>query len=483
MTKQERAEKKRAKRAEKETEKSREIVKLDDFTRNKTAIDNEIINSKNNLTATEMKIFLQCSTLIDSVADKYLKEYEMPMKQFCYALNIENNNRYALITTLQKLLKQVFEINNEVTGDYVGYPIFSKLEYRHKAQKIVIAFNDYLERFLLEFRKGFTNIDNRQTQKLESKYAVRFYLYLKQFRLMTYRDFEISQLKTELKLPNSYNYTRFYQRVITPALLEINTKTDLEMSEPEIIEKVGNKITKIRIYFNHKSSEIATQFCKDLLEKWRKTQSKQVFLGCYCYEQRYKIADIEFSRDYCRAVTENNETILGYPTKGDFIQMLVLAIYEAVLYTYETEKKPFIPKEMWQDKQDRLKHLKEIFNQWNSGRAERFEKNYTAKEPNEKKPKSQESQELKTAKNSESKREGKGFEKILNLKNDIEAKRAERENEQEPKEQKNQEPREKRLERKRLQNLRDFYTDEKGQKPTKKPLRVSGAEYFYNKDN
>lgn len=351
-----------------------ELVELDKgFTRNQVNVGTEIVNAKHNLSATELKIFYQCATLIDPVNDKFLKEYHISVKDFCEAFNIEANNRPFLVKTLKKLVRRVFEIDDIQTGNYFGYPIFGKLEYHHKEQMIKIAFNGYMYGFLLKFRKGFMQLKtNKYINALESKYAIRFYTYLKDYRKMAHRDFDIATLAEKLELPKSYeNYRNLYDKVISPAIQEINAKSDLNVSEPEIIAKNGKKVLKFRLYFENKSQKIANEIVAELLKKFKEQKSFNVFRNCFFAINEniiLKIDKISTQKNtYFEALTREGgdfSAIFGTPNRDDFLRELCNGIFNALCYVYEKEKQEQLPTMQWQDQQDRQKRLKEILRAW-----------------------------------------------------------------------------------------------------------------------
>ncbi|HDZ5086159.1 TPA: replication initiation protein [Campylobacter jejuni] len=60
---------------------------------------------------------------------------------------------------------------------------------------------------------------------------------------MSQRDFSIEALNKIFELPKNYeNYRNFYDYVLKPAITEINAKSDLWVSEPEIIGKGVRKL-------------------------------------------------------------------------------------------------------------------------------------------------------------------------------------------------------------------------------------------------
>ena len=229
--------------------KKNKIISLNNgFTRNQSNVGNLISTARTKMTALELKTFYQVTTLIQ-MDDTEFKEYEISVSDFLRTLKISNNNREQVVKLCKRIIRQVFEVEQK-NGDYMAYTIFSKMHYKHKEQKIAMKFNNEFRPFLLKL-KQFTKIQQvKYIIDFESKYAIRLYALLKDYRKLTYRDFNLEALSKILELPKSYkDYTAIYNKVLQPAIREINAKSDLFVQEPEIISKNGKKITKIRLYF------------------------------------------------------------------------------------------------------------------------------------------------------------------------------------------------------------------------------------------
>ena len=222
--------------------KSRDIEVLNDgFTRNQSRADPAIATARARMTATELKAFYQVSTLI-KMDDTDFREYEISVKDFCQALQLNDSNREFVVKLCRKLLRQVFEVEQE-NGDYLGYTIFSKMHYKHKEQRISIKFNDDMRPYLLELKR-YTKIHQvKYITAFDSVYAIRIYALLKDYRLLSYRDINLDALSKMLDLPKSYkDFGQIERKLLEPAIIEINAKSDIEIYSIEPIEKQRKKI-------------------------------------------------------------------------------------------------------------------------------------------------------------------------------------------------------------------------------------------------
>lgn len=357
--------------------KKTDIIELKDgFTRNQSNVSSAITHARTKMTAKELQAFYTLTTLINK-DDKEFKNYSIEINKFCETLGIDPKNRLQIKKICKTLIEQDFILDYDyadTSWDLIKITIFSQFSYRAKEQKIYFKFSEKIEPHLLQL-KQFTKIQQvKYIRSFESKYAIRFYALLKDYRKMSQRDFKIEALNKMLELPKSYDsYTRFYQKVLKPAITEINAKSDLYVSEPEIIAKQGKKITEFRLYFYNKSEQMSKDFTTDLIKRFRKWKTFNIFKNCYYLTDMNdtklrKIKDIKIEGDYftLKGGDEYNDSyvIFGTPNRDDFIQGIVNGIYYAVNYFYEKEKQEKLPTSLWQDEQDKLKKFQNIYESW-----------------------------------------------------------------------------------------------------------------------
>lgn len=356
--------------------KNTDIVELKEgFTRNQARTSPVITEARAKMSELELKIFYQVVTLL-KMDDTEFKEYEISVNHFLNALDIKNNNREYIKKTCIDLSRQVFyrDFDNK---NFEIITIFSSFLYDHKKQVIRISFNEKIKPYLINL-KQFTKIQQvKYIKSFNSKYAIRFYALLKDYRKMSHRDFNIEAINKMLELPSTYgSYTRFYQKVLKPAIDEINAKSDLWVSEPEIIGKKGKKITDIRLYFGNKNEKMSDDFTKELIKQYNKFKSFNVFANCRYLADGFntindlmKITRISTEKNtYFRAYHSNSfgeeSCIIGTPNKDDFLNSLANGIYRAINLVYEKEKKEQLPTMQWQDEKDKLKRFKSILKEW-----------------------------------------------------------------------------------------------------------------------
>lgn len=327
------------------------------------------------MSAKELKVFYQVSTLVDKDDDKFMK-YTIGVKDFIKSFpTFSQTNIKSTRELCRALAKQTFEIENPINGNWEIYPIFSSFKFDNKAQTITMSFNEEMRPYLLNL-KSFAKIENVEyIKQIESKYAIRIYALLKDYRKMTYRDMEIEALHKILQTPKSYkNYKNFWDNVLTPAVKEINEKSDLFISRIEEIKKERKKVLKIRIHFGLQSKKIADDTLNYLIDYYKQTRNIRCFIGSKfmiegCNDLSV-ITDIDVEQEGDRVIYSlycNNsdmKTLMYVNEKMDFLNEVCKGIHRAMEYHCDNLKKTTLNLELWQDKQEQIKYYKNVVKFW-----------------------------------------------------------------------------------------------------------------------
>ena len=353
-----------------------DIVILDKgFTRNQSRTSPAISTARAKMSANELKAFYQISTLVKQDDTDFLI-YEISSDDFVKKLGFSETNDSYIKDLCRGLLKQIFEIERP-DGTWEAYSIFSSFKFKPKVRTITVRFNDEMKPFLLELTQ-YTKIHQVEyIRQFESKYAIRIYALLKDYRLLSYRDIEIEALKKMLVLPKSYkDFTDISRFVLMPAVKEINAKSDLEIYSIDPIEKQGKKIVRIRVNFGNKADKQANQIMKYLEQRYkRSSQDPSVFYGFYYSisdEPRskgeiFRITKIEAdSRPYFTAFSEK-QTLFAVLGKKEFMKRLLGGIYKALIFMADTEKRQSLDLDQWQNEQDKITQMKRILDSWGKG--------------------------------------------------------------------------------------------------------------------
>lgn len=210
---------------------------------------NKLITSKYELSLQEQRLILSLISLIDSKEQRQFYEYEMTTKEFSNLINIENTNHTYLSKITKKLMEKVVEIedgNRVIQVHWLSSCIYYKGEGRVK-----LELHRELMPYLLQLKEQFTTYYLSNILQMKSKYSIRLYEILKSQQFKGNTQIELDKLRKMLSAENYSRYSNFNQKVLCPAIEEINKQTDILVRHET--NKVGNKIVSLRFDVVNKS--------------------------------------------------------------------------------------------------------------------------------------------------------------------------------------------------------------------------------------
>jgi plasmid replication initiation protein len=226
---------------------------------------NQLIEARYNFSVWEMRFFLSVIAQIHREDDDF-KVYRVWFRDIVktFGLN-KNHNSYDLLRDgANKLMDKSFYVRYEDNGNQresryhilrkIDYSTLGKEEGRVESQEFIdITIEQEMKPFLLQLQRNFTTYDLRNIVKL-GVYPIRIYELLKQYETFGKRTLGYEELKTMLELEHYSAFGTFYQRIITPAVEEINKNTDLYVYEVDKI-KEGKKVVALEFLFRRKNEE------------------------------------------------------------------------------------------------------------------------------------------------------------------------------------------------------------------------------------
>lgn len=220
---------------------------------------NGLIEAKYKLTLEEQRIILYVVSLIEST-DEDFKEYEVSIKAFSELANLKAGNQYKefkrICTSLISKTLVIKESDNSITVT----SWLSSANYNNGTGIIKLSFSPKLKPYLLQLKKNFTSYSLTNVLYLKSIYSIRIFELLKQYEKLSYRIFELEDLKKILCVENvkSYNkYADFKRFVILAAQNELKEKCDIyfdfeEIKEVRRVAKIKFLIFKNKLIKNNK---------------------------------------------------------------------------------------------------------------------------------------------------------------------------------------------------------------------------------------
>ncbi len=223
----------------------------------------------------ETRFFLSVLSLIHK-NDEDFQEYRIQYKELIKNFGLKSNSSYE---NLRNAAKSIMDKKVAITYEEDGivretlYHLIRKVDYAKESSDgkrkpgqdyIDVSVDPDMKPFLLQLQRNFTAYDLRNVVRL-GVYPIRIYELLKQYQSFKNRKLTIEELKKMFGLTNEYpRYSNFYQKIIQPAIKEINEYTDLYITDVEKI-KEGKNIVALNFIFKAKNQEDIS-YSPDLFE-------------------------------------------------------------------------------------------------------------------------------------------------------------------------------------------------------------------------
>lgn len=213
-----------------------------------------IAKAKHDLTVNQLKIV---DFLISKIQpeDKEFEELETSMYELTNVLEIKRSGRTynQIANTLDDLRKKEVTIYNQERESIVRTGWVSSAEY-FKNGKVLLSFDKKLTPYLLNLSKNYTQYLLIDTVKLKSKYSILLYKFMREADKDKGKSIAILQgtpeeFKEWLGSPKTYSYGQFKDKILKPAIEEINLKID-DMNLEILQGRYGRKVVQVEIHNN-----------------------------------------------------------------------------------------------------------------------------------------------------------------------------------------------------------------------------------------
>ena len=222
--------------------------------RNIAVQHNQLISSRHVLNASEQKLYLAMVAQIKK-EDQGFHVYKIAIQDFVELTSTKSKNVYERAKVVSRsLVKKYVEITRP-DGSILQTHLLSSADYKKGDGYVEVSFDPKLKPYLLELKKNFTSYDIRNILPLKSKYAIRIYELLKQFKKLGERTFLLEDLRRLLFIPDSYSYGRFKKYILTPAQEELYENTDLFFTFEET--KTSRRVSSLRFIIHQKKVDLS----------------------------------------------------------------------------------------------------------------------------------------------------------------------------------------------------------------------------------
>lgn len=227
---------------------------------------NKLIVSKYDMTALEQKLML---TLISTIRkdDDEIPTTTFRVKDLASLMEVSEELLYRdLPKTCKKIISRVIEVKQD-NGNWEMFNIISSAKYISKQGSLKLKINEDAWKYLLHLKELFSSYQLKNVLHLDSKYSIRLYQLTKSNSYKGEWSIELDEFKEILKLnKKSYDlYGNIKLKVISPAIKEINEKTNMNIEVEEL--KMGRKVHTLKFKIKENSFPKLVYSNKDKVSK------------------------------------------------------------------------------------------------------------------------------------------------------------------------------------------------------------------------
>lgn len=225
---------------------------------------NALIEARYKLTLIEHRILLYAISKMNPLTPVFGAEFpDIHVDDFLSEFpDMSPKNAYSQIKKgIDKLSERWIVIKNDDTKTKMRW-VLGVRYYEHRGM-FTLMMNDLIIPYLLNLKEQFTKYHLQNICGLKHIYSIRLYEILIQFKKFGVRKLKLSELRKMLQIEFKYlRYDTFKQKVITPALDELNLKSDLNI---ELFEgKQGRSISELTFKFKLKESVFRERTLREL---------------------------------------------------------------------------------------------------------------------------------------------------------------------------------------------------------------------------
>ncbi len=201
-----------------------------------------------NIKYLEQLIFLSALSEIESRSKiNSSEEYIIDLPKLAKIANLQSDYYKEIKRAAENLYSRKISIPQK-DGSIIVTGFIHAYKYHDGEAKLSVYFSPKIIPYISHIKNSFVCYKFKQIAKFRSSYAIRIYeLLIQKIDISNIRIIEISEIKNLFKLGKSYDrYNNLIQRVISPALQDINKHSDINVIYKEI--RTGRKITALEFH-------------------------------------------------------------------------------------------------------------------------------------------------------------------------------------------------------------------------------------------
>lgn len=281
---------------------------------------NSLIEASYRLSIDEVRILALTIGTMDPKSNQ--KIFDFTVADFVREFpEISMDNAYKQI---QGAIKRIYErsVRTEDRERVTEFRWVSSRTYFKNEGRFRIAMTDEVMPYLTQLKGQFTQYQLKNIAYFNSVHSIRIYELITQYRSIGNREITIEDLKKWLQVEEKYSaFFDFKKRVLTPAIAEINEKSDLFIEVEQI--KRGRTIHALKFVISHKKQ--AVENGKNITKSGRPKlpQRPQVLKGSQ--------AEYDWARTCIEALEQWRKSLLEQGKKLSVTDLELLAKYYKII--------------------------------------------------------------------------------------------------------------------------------------------------------
>lgn len=209
---------------------------------------NSLIEASYKLTINEIRILALTVGVMDPNSNQQVFDFTVSdfVREFP---EIKLENAYKEI---QVAIKKLYDrsVRTEDGNRVSDFRWVSSKTYYKREGRFRISLTNEVMPYLTQIKGQFTRYQLRNISAFNSVYSIRIYELCYQYKSRGVREISLEDLKKWLQVEDKYSaYFDFKKRVIAPAILEINEKSDLHVDFEPI--KRGRSVVALKFFLAH----------------------------------------------------------------------------------------------------------------------------------------------------------------------------------------------------------------------------------------
>ena len=211
---------------------------------------NELISSASyRMTHYEQLLILSALSIVDSRKQiSPNKLYEIDLRNLSQTSGIDHKKFYG---DMKKSCLKLFERKVSIPledGSILLTRFIQAIKYHDGEAKVSIQFSEKIIPYISNLKDCFVLYKFNKVAKFKSTYSVRLYeLLIQRIDISNIRVIELDYLRNIFQLGKSYqSYSNIKLKVITPAIKDINTHSDINVFYKEV--RTGRKVTALEFH-------------------------------------------------------------------------------------------------------------------------------------------------------------------------------------------------------------------------------------------